>query len=329
MTTSPIHLRVTPNLTLTAFRTSTVSTRITMIRQALSAFLCIGALAAQQAPQPVKLHVWVKAFIPHSHPTNREIVLANPADKLGSMIKGPAWKECFATDGRSFSSHPRASARLTAEFTVETDGKSATVIAPLQVQCGPTHELNCKTGETISTLTAAPKLTALGKPACADGVMQIIMQAGAANPLVAASPWIDFSADLRFDIAKRTLTCKATVGRFPAFEAYAEIDGQTWQIFRVESSGETPKTLFDLGTGINSVPVNVDVVLDPTKAILSNPDSLADFVRVQGLAKPGETDERARGRLFEVMSPGTKYAGSKGQNTALLAWLKKRLASGS
>jgi hypothetical protein len=308
---------------LTEMNLMTTIRRVTL---ALFSILCIGSLIAQQdQTKHVKLRIWVKAFIPNSHPISKDLVREHPKDKLRSVIKGPGWTGCFATDGRTFSSDPRASARVTAEFTVETDGKSAKVVAPLKVQCGPTYELDCDSGDVVGTTTTVPKVSALGAPACADGLMQIVLQAAAANPRVPASPWIDFSMDVLFDVANRRVTCKATVGKFPAFEAYAEIGGKTWEIFRVKPSGETPVSLFDLGTGVNSVPVNIDLVLEPAKAILCDDNSLADFVRVQGLQKFDETNEIARRRLFGVMSPGDEYKETKEQNELLLVWLRAKL----
>jgi len=62
---------------------------------------------------------------------------------------------------------------------------------------------------------------------------------------------IDYSVDLTYDRARKALSYKITTDRFPAYEAYAQLDdGPVRKILSQDPSGASVWSLLDLGTGV-------------------------------------------------------------------------------
>ena len=94
---------------------------------------------------------------------------------------------------------------------------------------------------------------AVGTPAVAGSQTQLIIQAAASLPFITGSAWIDYSGDFTFDNATHKLTYRITIGNFPAFEAYAQLDnGPVKKLFVEEPRGATVWSLLDLGLGVGS-----------------------------------------------------------------------------
>lgn len=204
--------------------------------------LAAGALLVAAPVEATELHLWIRAFIP----------AGTPAEAAG---------KCFKTDERSFESKTTASARVKTEFVLVTNASNTAVEAKKSgdqpyYQAGETVRLDCNTKAVLEQKAADVSVLKLGKPAIADGVVQIVATASAANPLTppVLSPKIDYDVTFTWNTKTRTLTARFTVGRFPAFEAYAQLDnGPVAQLLAVAPDPTaSPFALYDFGLGLNS-----------------------------------------------------------------------------
>jgi len=242
-------------------------------RTTRSAFFALIVLVASVSPlsgQSVRVHLWVKAFIPMTHPTNPGYVKPVPGAPGKLMIPGPTpVDQCFFTDHREFSSDRYASARVTTEFFLVTNGNSATtevaVPAPHIHTAGISTKVNCSTGSVIdqklgvfsrlhSIGSSAPE-DSIGKPAVAGTQVQVIFSVATVNPFAppGVSPAIDYSIDYTYDTSSKKLTFAANLGDFPAYEAYAQLgNGPVITVFRASPVANTPWGLYDFGTGLNT-----------------------------------------------------------------------------
>ncbi|WP_171208871.1 MULTISPECIES: hypothetical protein [unclassified Ruegeria] len=200
-----------------------------------------------------ELKIWVKAFIPKEHPTNPGYVRPRPGHQGEFMIPDPTDASvCFATDHRLFSSDPAASARLTSSITVNFSDGNLTE-APSHVT-GPTHVYWCADGTAKNPAKSAGKDQMFwGTPAQADGAIQVTLEGQANNPHVFASPNIYYAGSFLFDTSNKKLDFQMTIGSFPAFEAYAQLDGgDVVQLFtRNPADGANVWSLISFG-GLNT-----------------------------------------------------------------------------
>ena len=172
-----------------------------------------------------ELKIWVKAFIPKYHATNEGYVVSRPGHSGEFMIPDPIQLGvCFATDDRAFSSDPAASARMTSMITLVYTGDK---ISKYEVhRTDETREYSCADGvEKQPPKSASTSRMHWGTPAQADGSLQVTLEGNANNPLVAGSPSIYYAGDFIFTPHSKILRYRLTLGRFPAFEAYAQLDG--------------------------------------------------------------------------------------------------------
>lgn len=197
-------------------------------------------LAASPAVGAAELHIWLRAFIPAG-------TLAEAAGR------------CFKTDDRSFNANASASSRVVTEFVLVTNGTTAAAKQADErpyFRAGETVRLDCKTTAILERKIADVTGLKLGKPAAADGVVQIVAAASVANPLTppVLSPKIDYDATFTWNTMARTLKARFTVGRFPAFEAYAQLSGgKVVKILAVDpDTNASPFALYDFGVGASS-----------------------------------------------------------------------------
>lgn len=200
-----------------------------------------------------ELRIWVKAFIPKEHPTNPSYVQPRPGHQGEFMIPDPTDSSvCFATDHRLFSSDPAASARLTSSITVNFSDGNLTEVPSHEI--GPTHVYWCADGTAKHPAKAADKDQMFwGTPAQAEGSVQVTLEGQANNPHVFASPNIYYAGNFLFDTNNKTLDFQMTIGSFPAFEAYAQLDGgDVVQLFtRNPADGASVWSLISFG-GLNT-----------------------------------------------------------------------------
>ena len=236
---------------------------------------CVPHLCAQ----PVRVHLWVKAFIPKTHPSNPGYIMAVPNAPNKWMIPGPTpLDKCFFTDHREFSSDRSASAKVTTEFFLVINGASASteiaVPAPHYHTAGTSTKVDCSNGSVIeerpgrfsnlhSIGSTAPE-DAMGRPAVAGTLAQVIFGVATVNPFAppGISPAIDYSLDFKYDRATKQLTFSATLGKFPAYEAYAQLgNGPVITVFRASPAAQTPWGLYDFGTGLGTRQLGGQVTL--------------------------------------------------------------------
>lgn len=234
---------------------------------------------APASAQPVRVHFWVKAFIPKTHPTNPGYVRAVPGSTTKWMIPGPtSADQCFLTDHREFSNDRAASARVTTEFFLVINGSSAitevAVPAPHIHNAGISTKVNCATGAEIGSrpgrfsslhsIGSTPPEDAIGRPAVAGNQTQVIFGVATSNPFAppAVSPAIDYSVDCTYDKISKRLLFAANLGMFPAYEAYAQLgDGPVITVFRAGPQTSTAWGLYDFGTGLNTRRITGEVLL--------------------------------------------------------------------
>lgn len=214
----------------------------------LSSFLFFALFLAPTA-SAAELKIWVKAFIPSEHPTNVEYVLPRPGHPGQFMIPDPIEAGvCFATDDRMFSSDPAASARMTSAITLAfSDGNLSQ--APTH-ETGETRIFWCADGAEKHPPKSAPTERMFwGTPAQADGRVQVTLEANANNPHVTGSPSIYYAGGFVYSMSERRLSYRLTIGRFPAFEVYAQLDdGEIVKVFnRDPAEGSDVWSLISVG----------------------------------------------------------------------------------
>ncbi|ASQ04092.1 DUF3238 domain-containing protein [Sinorhizobium meliloti] len=221
--------------------------------------LVLACTSAQEAIGEDKLvHVWMKAFIPSSHPTlsgymkkttkGTFVIEAPPIP--GSSLKGT----CFETDNREFSEDPSASARVSVDLLFKVSIKDM-ILQKSTVKIGESQNVDCKTGELLRP----------PKKASDDGVnvgsikkngffRTIFVRAASANPFYGA-PDIDYSFTLTFDATRQKLSIKGSTGIFPAYESYWQIDaGPVKPILkRPPQEKATAFDLVDAALGFNTI----------------------------------------------------------------------------
>lgn len=215
-----------------------------------------------------KIHIIFRAFIPNHHPGNPGYIRKVPGRPDKFMIDPPlsSWPifirkiigtdGCFMTDHRDFSDDPAAQSRLTTEFRLVINGHNS-VVEPIPGKAfqwaGATEKVNCNTGETMELGTAIPHTAVFREPFRVAGPfvngddIQITFQNAASNPLAFPSPDVDYSLDMIYNIRTKKLSYKATVGAFPAFEAYARMNNDaTVELFKLMPTGDTAWSLLDV-----------------------------------------------------------------------------------
>jgi hypothetical protein len=191
---------------------------------------------------------WLNAFIPGIIPGLTQPVPGG-LHQGKTMIPGPPLLDFFLTDNRSFSTDIAAASRMHSEFVV-TFGQ---ITGPSLLQfhrCDPTIQIEGlpPTGRVVGTATGS--VSRMGfvlrtLPSSGGEVVQVDMKCSSSMPLFALSPDIDFAGTLTIDRNRRTIEIDATVDAFPAFEAYAAINGGSPTLLFIETPriGATPFNL--------------------------------------------------------------------------------------
>lgn len=226
-----------------------------------------------------RVHVWVKAFIPRDHPGNPGYIFAVPGHPGQFILHEPAGAYCAATDSRSFSNDPAASARLTTEFVLTVNGQ--VVIGPSGPRpmfvTGLSHRVDCTTGADVMPPQRAPTSGMhVGQPAFAEGVAQVVFDGRASYPFIPLAPEIQYGGTVTFNVASRALRFQGSTKMFPAYEAYAQLnDGPIAALFRLPpGAGTTVVSLLELGTGLQQRAIDITVALadgrDPLLALIGS-----------------------------------------------------------
>ncbi|MFB9984361.1 DUF3238 domain-containing protein [Mesorhizobium kowhaii] len=261
------------------------------------------ALLAISVPSEAKdriVHIWVKAFIPSSHPTLPNYIKKTAkgsyvidAPSLPVIIPSvggePAYSKavadyfqealatrCFETDNRSFDNSPLASARVTVELAVKTSIREISIDkyqSRDNVRIGESRKVNCSTGELVEKGKTAPASEVTVGGIKKDGWYRtFFVKAASSNPFynfdflglpkLSLAPDIDFSFYVKFDPLKQKMFVKGTTGTFPAFEMYGQVDSGPIKILlqRPPADSATAVSLFDGALGINTV--NFEATID-------------------------------------------------------------------
>jgi hypothetical protein len=221
------------------------------------------------APADDEIRIVLRSFIPNVHTTNPAYVLPVPGAPRKSMIPGPGASarggECYETDHRSFSPDPDASARVTTDFVLLAASPPGTRLlrGGIAHRAGATVQRDCATGKELARKNAHVENCSIGKPAAADGQVQVVVGCRAGNPFFLVAPQIEYNGSFTYNKATKTLSFTGTVGDFPAFEAYASLNGKPLvKLFAIAPKpGATVWNLWDLGLGFSSRAVEVK----PTK----------------------------------------------------------------
>jgi hypothetical protein len=183
-------------------------------------------------PEPPKLvaidtvKFWMNAFIPGSIPGLTRVLTAGPfAGK--TVIPGPPGSDSFLTDNRGFSNAIGASSRMHSEFEVRFTSRGPLLVFQSH-RCDPSHEIEESTGKVVGTATGKTSrmnFTMRTPFGPSVNLVQVDMKCAANNPLVTTSPDIDYVGTITIDPSRRKLELDALIDAFPAFEAYATING--------------------------------------------------------------------------------------------------------
>jgi hypothetical protein len=123
---------------------------------------------------------------------------------------------------------------------------------------------------------------------------QIVVNASVGNPMYVVAPKIDFSGTFTFTTGTKQLRFQGSVGEFPAFEAYAQLNGGA--IKAVFSVPPAPRTtawnLIDLGLGLFDQPI------DTTISLAETPGAQLALLLPPPASQPAHLDMNGRIRLM-------------------------------
>ena len=249
----------------------------------LVAFASTGLGLAQ-----TKVHIYLRAFIPKDHPANpgyvrpvptkpNLFVIPNPHFSLTSLQTWlctpsvPGDDTCFSSDNRDFSSDLNVTSRALTEFVLVISGSSVTVEKAAGREfhrTDMTHKVSCQTGaDLVPPKAGSTSNMHFGTPAMADGIIQIVVDGRAANPLApvpeAVSPDVQYGGTFTYDTQKNTLRFQGSTKIFPAYEAYAQLnDGPIVTLFTISPDQNTSVCdLIDPGLGLKLKSVDQMVTL--------------------------------------------------------------------
>lgn len=199
-------------------------------------------LLCRQVQAADDVHIWVRAFIPDS--TAGVVNIADSSSgNAARMVVRASDGGCISTDRRGWSNALTTSSRLSSDVHLVLDainppevrastGKKMHVAAAVHtLDCQSGAELAMKPAQLVAENVEAPKLT--------DSKAQFSLLAASADPL---RPWssstINYEATFSYDSQTRLLEFHAVVAAFPAYEAYATLNGGP--VFTVFRAGPLP-----------------------------------------------------------------------------------------
>jgi len=201
--------------------------------------------------EPIKLKIWINAFIPSNLP-NIAFQIPTGTHSGEWAIKGPLPNSgSFLTDQRDFDTNIQASFRM--QSTIEID-LTTLQIANQSNTCGKTVEVDTTNGQEICSNTASTSAILLtnyatGVNPSGKKMINFTLDANAANPCYFSAPSITWKIPVTVLID--TSTYKVSIvfdgytKAFPAFEMYAQVDDSAPIIIfqRFPDSNATPWSL--------------------------------------------------------------------------------------
>ena len=167
---------------------------------------------------------WINAFIPLNFEDETVPIPNHPGQTMVALGDNPLahLAGCFATDQRSFSNSQGASARMHSETRIRID--ASTYDWTQAHYCGPTIKVDCDSGAQTDVKTADPDMSfSLTQGSSSRVVLDFV--ASAHNPFSSLAPRIDIVGTLTVDRIAQTVDFFGKVDDFPAFEAYAFLNG--------------------------------------------------------------------------------------------------------
>lgn len=243
----------------------------------LCLFCCAALLFVATTPVEAFdkiVRIYIRSFIPieqsgvkdFAHRTEAGTwVIKAPdirAPAIGYLEIGKLNGTCFSTDDRSFDPSPNKSARATIDFVMRfTSTREFEIVPPPGKAAvkgiGITRNVDCKTGNDLQSPRQADVEGLIVGNVRKNGNLRIFNVRGAASdPFykiagVSVAPNLDFDIVFEFDQISKKLKIKGSTGVFPAFEAYAVVDGKTHALWTIApAQGSTAYSLFEFGTGI-------------------------------------------------------------------------------
>lgn len=234
----------------------------------LTATIAIPVYAADS------VRILLRGFIPNSAPGFEAEFVPLPGDPSRTMLKAMTPKVhtlpnytlmCFSTDNRGFSEKADASSRVVGDITLEVSKNIS--VAPTdpskRYRAGQTSRYDCATGKVLDTGTATVSSCYVGTPAYADNLVQVVMTCKATDPIVKWIPSLlvpdmHFQGVFTYHVATRSIAFKGDVGSFPAFEAYASLNGSEFKrvFIRAPQQGNPTLLLLDLWQHIGNIKID-------------------------------------------------------------------------
>jgi len=196
----------------------------------------LGAVApAAKAADDV--HIWVRGFIPD---------LAATPGMLKASDGG-----CIATDRRSWSDATDASARLSSDFhLVLNEGTPSIRPTRQKVNASAANrQVDCQTLQELAAAPARLLADEVGEPVQIQEKTQVTVLAAVPDPQRTwSSSTINYGATFTYDPSTKTLEYQAATGLFPAYEAYATLNGGP--VIPVFRSGPLPRNESTEGSSV-------------------------------------------------------------------------------
>jgi len=209
-------------------------------------------IAVNSAMADEKVDVFIRAFIPKVHSSTRVIVPKQPHtdnpvhNNAGdTMVDPPASSivGCFPTDQRSFSGDITASSRLQSNATVTL--KSGAFYLEQNHPVFESNAIDCGSAEIINKATTSNQDQHFTFVKTGEKAIDLTISASGKNPNFVQAPTIDINGTFKIDLSARTIGFIGKVDQYPAYEAYARLNGGGWiAIFNI--SPEYGKTALDL-----------------------------------------------------------------------------------
>lgn len=223
------------------------------------------------------VRIYIRSFIPIEHSSIKDFARRTdagtwvikapdiPVPGIGYLEIGKLNGTCFSTDDRSFDPTPDKSARATIDFQLKfTSTREFEIVPPIGKttlkSIGVTRNVDCKSGVDLQPPRQADVDDLIVGDVRKNGNLRIFnVRGGASDPFykiagVSVAPNLNFDIVFEFSQISKELKIKGSTGIFPAFEAYAVIDGKTQTLWAISpAEGSTAYSLFEFGTGIGPV----------------------------------------------------------------------------
>lgn len=190
--------------------------------------------------EPKILKLWLKSFIPGSIEGGEVMKNGPHAGKTALTSPKPieAW---FLTDQRSFSDQPDAHSRMHSEIEIDL---AAGAMTNQRHYCDATIQVDPESGDEVCNEhgDTGKMVFENWRPSETGAGWEVDLKASSHNPCFKAgflrvAPNLDYEGvlNVQIDSARQRVEIRFTgkVEKYPAFEMYAEAEGQRLPVFRL------------------------------------------------------------------------------------------------